>query len=75
LNYSVTPPFIVSSYYFPNAVGIEMAAYPEVQGSIPGAATVSEYQWFCSGVYSALVTINEELLERKSSGSGLENSV
>jgi hypothetical protein len=31
------------------------------------------FLWVWNGVHSALVRINEELLERKSSGSGLEN--
>jgi hypothetical protein len=39
--------------------------YPEVPGSIPGTARFSEWQWVWNGVHSALVTINEELLERK----------
>jgi hypothetical protein len=34
-------------------------------GSIPGSARFSEYQWVWNGVHSALVRINEELLERK----------
>jgi hypothetical protein len=42
-----------------------LAANPEVPGSIPGAATYPEKQWVCNGVHSALVKINEELLERK----------
>jgi hypothetical protein len=42
-----------------------LAANAEVQGSIPGAARFSEYHWVCNGVHSALVRINEELLERK----------
>jgi hypothetical protein len=42
-----------------------LAAGPEVSGSIPGAARFSEYQWVWNGVHSALVRINEELLERK----------
>jgi hypothetical protein len=42
-----------------------LAADPEVPGSIPGAARFSEYQWVWKGVHSALVRINEELLERK----------
>jgi hypothetical protein len=47
----------------------------EVSGSIPGATTFSEYHWVWNGIYSALVRINEELLERKSSGCGLLRSV
>jgi hypothetical protein len=37
----------------------------EVPGSIPGATRCFAYQWVCNGVHSALVRINEELLERK----------
>jgi hypothetical protein len=48
-------------------------ADPEVPGSIPGTIRFSENQSLWNGVHSALVRINEELLERKSSGSGLEN--
>jgi hypothetical protein len=50
-----------------------LAADPEVPGSVPGAASFSEYQWVWNGVHSALVRINEDLFERKSSGYGLEN--
>jgi hypothetical protein len=42
-----------------------LAAYLEVPGSIPGAAKFSEWKWIWNGVHSALVRINEELLERK----------
>jgi hypothetical protein len=42
-----------------------MAADPEIPGSIPGAAIFSELQWVWNGIHSALVRINEELLERK----------
>jgi hypothetical protein len=42
-----------------------LAANPEVPGSIPGATRFSESQWAWNGVHSALVRINEELLERK----------
>jgi hypothetical protein len=42
-----------------------MAANPEVPGSIPGATRFSEQQWVWNGVHSALVRINEGLLERK----------
>jgi hypothetical protein len=42
-----------------------MAANLEVPGSMPGATTFSEYQWVWNGVHSALVRVNEELLERK----------
>jgi hypothetical protein len=41
-----------------------LAADREVPGSILGAARFSK-QWFWNGVHSALVRINEELLERK----------
>jgi hypothetical protein len=59
--------FLFSSLHF-------LAADSEVPSSIPGATKFSEYQWVWNGVHSALVRINEELLERKSSGSGLEKS-
>jgi hypothetical protein len=42
-----------------------LVADPEVPGSIPGATRFSKYQWVWNGVHSALVRINEELLERK----------
>jgi hypothetical protein len=42
-----------------------LAADPEVPCSILGATRFSEKQWVWNGVYSALVRINEELLERK----------
>jgi hypothetical protein len=42
-----------------------LAASPEVPGSILGATSYSEQQWVWNGVQSALVRINEELLERK----------
>jgi hypothetical protein len=42
-----------------------LAADPEVPGSIPGAVRSSEYQWVWNWAHSALVRINEELLERK----------
>jgi hypothetical protein len=42
-----------------------LAANPEVPGSIPGTTRFSEWQWDWNGVHSALVRINEELLERK----------
>jgi hypothetical protein len=42
-----------------------LAANPEVSGSIPGATRFSEYQWVWYEVHSALVRINEELLETK----------
>jgi hypothetical protein len=46
-----------------------VATNPEVPGSIPGATGFSEKYLVGNGV----VRITEELLERKSSGSGLEN--
>jgi hypothetical protein len=42
-----------------------LTANPEVLGSIPGASKFSEQHWVWNGVHSALVRINEELLERK----------
>jgi hypothetical protein len=48
-----------------NADRVALTADPEVPSSIPGAARFSEYQWVWNGVLSALVWINEELLERK----------
>jgi hypothetical protein len=42
-----------------------LAANPEVPGSIPGVARFSEQLWVWNGVHSALVRLNEELLERK----------
>jgi hypothetical protein len=42
-----------------------LAANSEVPGSIPSATKFSEQQWVWNGVHSALVRINEELLERK----------
>jgi hypothetical protein len=42
-----------------------LAADPEVPGSILGSARFSKYHWVCNGVHSALVRVNEELLERK----------
>jgi hypothetical protein len=42
-----------------------LAANIEVPGSIPSAARLSEQQWVWNGIHSALVRINEELLERK----------
>jgi hypothetical protein len=42
-----------------------VAANPEVPGSISSAARFSAYQWVWNGDHSALVRINEELLERK----------
>jgi hypothetical protein len=41
------------------------AANTEVPSSISGATRFSELQWVWNGVHSALVRINEELLERK----------
>jgi hypothetical protein len=37
----------------------------KVPGSIPGATRFNEEQWVWNGVHSALVRINEELLETK----------
>jgi hypothetical protein len=37
----------------------------EVPGSIPGAIRFSELLWVWNGVHSAIVRVNEELLERK----------
>jgi hypothetical protein len=51
-----------------------MAAGSEVLCSIPGATTFSEKQLVWNGVLS-LVKINEELLERKSSGSGFRKQI
>jgi hypothetical protein len=42
-----------------------LAANPEVSDSIHGATRYSEYQRVWNGVHSALVRINEDLLERK----------
>jgi hypothetical protein len=42
-----------------------LVADPEVPGSIPDAARFSEWQCVWNGVHSALVRINEKLLERK----------
>jgi hypothetical protein len=42
-----------------------MAANPQVPDSTLGATRFSEQQWVWKGVPSALVRINEELLERK----------
>jgi hypothetical protein len=42
-----------------------LAANPEVPGSIPSAARFSDLQSVWNGVHSALVRINEKLLERK----------
>jgi hypothetical protein len=42
-----------------------LAADLEVPGSIFGATRSFEQQWVWNGVHSALVRINEELLERK----------
>jgi hypothetical protein len=38
---------------------------PEVLGSTPSATRFAEWQWVWNGVHSALVRINEGLLERK----------
>jgi hypothetical protein len=37
----------------------------EVPGSIPSAVRLPALQWVCNGVHSALVRINEDLIERK----------
>jgi hypothetical protein len=50
-----------------------LATDPEVLGSIPGATRFSEKQWGWKGVHS-LMSITEELLEWKSSGSGSRKS-
>jgi hypothetical protein len=42
-----------------------LASNPEVPGSILDATRFSDRQWIWNGVHSALVRINEELLERK----------
>jgi hypothetical protein len=42
-----------------------LAANSEVPDSIPGATRFSEQQRVWNGVHSALLRINEELLERK----------
>jgi hypothetical protein len=42
-----------------------MAANLEVPGSISGATRFPEQQWVWNEVHSALVRINEKLLERK----------
>jgi hypothetical protein len=42
-----------------------LAADTEVPDSILGAITSYEWQWVWNGVHSALVRVNEELLERK----------
>jgi hypothetical protein len=42
-----------------------LAAKTEVPGSIPSATRFSEQQWVWNGVHSAIVRVNEELLERK----------
>jgi hypothetical protein len=41
-----------------------LAANPEVPGSILSATRFSEWQWVWNGLHSALVRINEEILER-----------
>jgi hypothetical protein len=42
-----------------------LATFAEVPCSIPGATRFSEQHRVCNGVHSALVSINEELLERE----------
>jgi hypothetical protein len=49
-----------------------LATDAEVLDSIPGATRFSE-KWFWNGGPLSLVSTTEELLERKSSDSGLEN--
>jgi hypothetical protein len=49
-----------------------LATDPEVSGSNLGTTRFSERWWVWNGPFN-LVSTNEELLERKSSGSGLEN--
>jgi hypothetical protein len=46
-----------------------LATDPEVLGSIPGSSRFSEKQWVWNGV-THLVRTTEELLGKKSSGSG-----
>jgi hypothetical protein len=46
---------------------------PEVPGSIPALPDFLSSSGYGTGFHLAFVRINEELLERKSSGSGLEN--
>jgi hypothetical protein len=50
-----------------------MATDPEVSGSIPGATSISEKQLGLERGPLSLVSTTEDLLGRKSSGSGLEN--
>jgi hypothetical protein len=45
----------------------------EVLGSIPGTTRFSEKWWVWNGGSLSLMSTIEELLERKSSGSALEN--
>jgi hypothetical protein len=49
-----------------------LAADPEVPGSIPGSTSFSVAVGLKRDILS-LMRINEELLERKTRGSGLEN--
>jgi hypothetical protein len=63
----VTPPSVVQWSEF-------LATVAEVPGSIPGATKFSAVSVCLEWGPLSLVRINEELLERKSSGSGLENS-
>jgi hypothetical protein len=46
-----------------------LAAIPDVPSSIPSSTRVSEWQLVWNVVHSALVKINEELLERKVAAS------
>jgi hypothetical protein len=49
-----------------------LVADPEAPDSIPGATTYSDMQWGLEPGPLSLVRINEELFERKGSGSSLE---
>jgi hypothetical protein len=54
---------------------LKLATDPEVPGSIPGPTRFSQKIWIVGGLEwgpFSLVRTTEELLERKSSGSGLE---
>jgi hypothetical protein len=52
-----------------------LAANPQVPGSIPGPTRFSKQQWVCNGIHSALVRINEELLERKVAAPVLKTEI
>jgi hypothetical protein len=58
---NILPPSTASVVSWPEF----LAAKPEVPGSIPDTTRLSVYQCVWNGVHSALVRINEELLERK----------